>query len=65
MKQRVKIIEPTVIKGKGPVPAGSLHTVEEQTARDLFVVGKAVPVELKPSKVSIRVKKTEDRSQKK
>jgi len=57
MKQRVKIVEPTVIKGKGPVPAGSLHTVDEQTARDLFAAGKAVPVAMTPPKVSTRRKR--------
>ncbi len=54
--QRVKITSGTVIKGKGPVPAGTTHTVDERTARELFAAGKAVPVELKPPKVSTRKK---------
>ena len=55
-KQRIKIINNTVIKGKGVVAAGTTHTVDARTARELFAAGKAVPVDLKPPQVSTRKK---------
>ena len=53
-KQKIKIINGTIIKGVGDVRPGVVITVEPGIARQLFVAGKAVPYDVKPVKPTSR-----------
>lgn len=53
MKVKIKITNSTIADGKH-VDAGKIIDVEAGVARELFIAGKAVPVDDKPEKPMVK-----------
>jgi hypothetical protein len=49
-KVSVKITNGTIVHGMGDVRPGKVIQVDQGTARQLFIAGKAVPCDLEPEK---------------
>lgn len=62
-KQKIKIIAGTIVDGLDARP-GTVLNVVLKTAKQLFAAGKAVPIEDKPEKPTVRKPMTKKKPKK-